>query len=84
MSQSITLSREEQAALDEILSRELETTRTELHHTDDHTYRRIVKRHIELTQQMLTRLRELPTGEYAPSSKQSADRASEASRRGQA
>ncbi len=84
MSQSITLSREERAALDEILSRELETSRAELHHTDDHTYRRIVKRHIELTGQMLTRLRELPAGEYAPASQESSERTSEASQRGQA
>ncbi len=84
MSQSITLSREEQGALDEILTRELETSRSELHHTDDHTYRRIVKRHIELTGQMLTRLRALPAGEYSPASSESADLASEASRRGQA
>jgi hypothetical protein len=63
MSESLSLSREEQAVLGEILSREIETTRGELHHTDDHTYRRIVKRHLDLARQILGKLQDLP-GEY--------------------
>jgi hypothetical protein len=66
MSQSITLSREERSVLDEILTREEETTRAELHHTDDYTYRRIVKRHLELTRRILEKVRDLP-GEYESS-----------------
>ena len=66
MARSIAFTQDELSTLTDILTREIDTTRPELHHTDDRDYRKLVQRHIEVTENILGEVRHAAGGEYKP------------------
>ena len=56
MTHSLTLNQEEARELSDLLRREVETTRVELRHTDDSSYRSEVQHRLELHEHLLARL----------------------------
>ena len=67
MARAITFTQEELSTLTDILTRELSSTRSELHHTDDRDYRKLVERHIHTTENILQEIHHAAGGEYQPS-----------------
>ncbi|MFP4052676.1 MAG: hypothetical protein ACLFV7_02305 [Phycisphaerae bacterium] len=66
MARAINFTQDELSTLTDILTREIDSTRSELHHTDDRDYRKLVQRHIDVTENILGEVRHAAGGEYKP------------------